>query len=188
MVHDSSSNAHQTHWALFGWKRKKKPPVTCIGIKLPQTKLWGICHRSSTRIRKGEKNWKQQKWFEGRNYTKPCYWKCVDTFNSAATTFNKTASLCWLNKRDSGGFCFYIQCFVFKENFCFQHFFYILPGWQMNDDDNKNSSFGSHALIVQVKSCTFISFDAFITFVAFRYVWSLLLCNSIISLHTPHFD
>lgn len=102
--------------------------------------------------------------FESRNNVKPCYWKCVDTFVSAATTFYQNdCFLCTKQKDRILRFLFLSACcdsknwnssFLFLSN---EFFFFIF-------NDNL---FNSEAVVwsKQVKCCTFISeMDFILTF------------------------
>ena len=149
--------------ALFGWKLwklwlalesnyHKQNYEECVIVR----------HRIKPQARK-KKQLKMERTkmigFERRNNTKPCYWNCVDTFNSAATTFSKTASHSLAADETKGtgfgGFCFYIQTFWFQRTMVFNNSLFLFIGadkWTMTivnvvvvvDD----SSFGSQLLLI----------------------------------------
>lgn len=176
MVHDSSSNAHQTHCLV---EEKEKRTIWWLASESNYHKNnYEKCVIVRHRIKPQAKEiWNGQKWLKKRN-TKPCYWKCVDTFNSAATTFSKTAILLTKNKRDRIRWLLFLHSkFWFQRTMVFNILFHWTDKWTMMTTTTIRHSEARFFDRIQVKSCTFISSDAFVTF---RYFWSLLLCNSII--------
>lgn len=174
MVHDISLKC--TSEPLFGWKLWKLWLASESNYdKQNYEECVIVRHRIKPQAEKKQLKMERTKMigFERRNDTKPCYWNCVDTLNSAATTFRKTASHSLLTKQkgpDSVAFVFTFKHSDFKELwFSTILFLFSQRGWQMNDDDRQCRHRSWRLVIrkpvnfdrVQVKSCTFISSNAF---------------------------